>query len=431
LLGLRTPSPDDEDAISFQATLEKIREVSKAIRSSPQRWDIFKAACKSYDIEPVTIPLDVAPRWSSTHDMGQQYIYLSKPVDRFLDDCGLKHLKLTTSEFEMAELLVVFLMPFKRCTKRFECNADEPEIDYVFFAYDSLFNHIEDVKTALEGATALAALPSAPYMLDALCNMEEKFKIYYKKTELPTVYGDSMILNPRCKLSIFETETWSDEDSKKYSDGCRQRFLEGYHNADHHDRAATHPSSSSASSSHKRPGMSAFNGDDEFQQTLLQRSAKRLRTDYDRYLDTPNDVWAKALPWWRAHHSTFPDLAPMARDNLAVPASGCAVERQFSISGRIVSWERSRLKGETISDLMMFKAGLMRKGLKLREMDIAVDEDHDWNLTIPPLTGEVPKEWADSWWLEKLEKTKYPVRPFISNLMAGFDDDDEDIYGET
>jgi len=191
LLGLRTPSPDDEDAISFQATLEKIREVSKAIRSSPQRWDIFKAACKSYDIEPVTIPLDVAPRWSSTHDMGQQYIYLSKPVDRFLDDCGLKHLKLTTSEFEMAELLVVFLMPFKRCTKRFECNADEPEIDYVFFAYDSLFNHIEDVKTALEGATALAALPSAPYMLDALCNMEEKFKIYYKKTELPTVYGDS------------------------------------------------------------------------------------------------------------------------------------------------------------------------------------------------------------------------------------------------
>jgi len=123
------------------------------------------------------------------------------------------------------------------------------------------------------------------------------------------------------------------------------------------------------------------------------------------------------------------DLSFMARDNLAVPASGCAVERQFSISGRIVSWERSRLKGETISDSMMFKAGLMRKGLELREMDIAVDEDHDWNLAIPALTGEVPKEWADGWWLEKTEKTKCPVRPFISNLMLGFDDDDEDIYG--
>ena len=117
----------------------------------------------------------------------------------------------------MAELLVVFLMPFKHCTKRFECNANEPEIDYIFFAYDSLFNHIEDVKTALEGATALAALPLTLYMLEALCNMEEKFKIYYKKTELLTAYSDAMILNPCCKLSIFEMETWSDEDSRKYS----------------------------------------------------------------------------------------------------------------------------------------------------------------------------------------------------------------------
>jgi len=155
----------------------------------------------------------------------------------------------------------------------------------------------------------------------------------------------------------------------------------------------------------------------------------RIRTDYDRYLDTPNDIWAQALPWWRAHHHAFHDLSFMVRDNLAVPASGCAVERQFSISGRIVSWERSRLKGETIADSMLFKAGLTRKGLALREMDITVDEDHDWNLAIPPLAGEVPKEWADGWWLEKMEKIKCPVRPFISNLMCGFDDDDdEDIY---
>ena len=251
MLGLRTPNLDDEDAISFQVTLEKIREVGKAIRSSPQRWDKFQAACKSYSIAPVTIPIDVSTRWSSTYDMGEQYLYLAKPVNRFLDDCELEHLKLTTSEFEMAELLVVFLMPFKRCTKRFESNAGKPEIDYVFFAYDSLFNHIDDVKTALEGTTALAALPSAPYMLDALCDMEEKFKIYYKKTELPTVYSDAMILNPRCKLSIFEMESWSDEDSRKYSDGCRQRFLEGYHNIDHHVPQVAHPSSLSASSSHK------------------------------------------------------------------------------------------------------------------------------------------------------------------------------------
>jgi hypothetical protein len=50
---------------------------------------------------------------------------------------------------------LVFLTPFKRCTKCFECNNTNPEIgtapgittnsDYVFFAYDVLFNHIEDI----------------------------------------------------------------------------------------------------------------------------------------------------------------------------------------------------------------------------------------------------------------------------------------------
>jgi len=37
----------------------------------------------------------------------------------------------------------------------------------------------------------------------------------------------------------------------------------------------------------------------------------------------------------------------------------------------------------------------MRRGLELQEIDIAVEEDRDWNLAIAPLTREVPKEWTD------------------------------------
>ena len=70
----------------------------------------------------------------------------------------------------------------------------------------------------------------------------------------------------------------------------------------------------------------------------------------------------------------------------------------------------------------------MRRGLELVEMDIAVEKDHDWDLAILPLTGEVPEEWADSWWLAKTGKTKRLVRPFISSLMVN-DEDDADIYG--
>jgi len=43
------------------------------------------------------------------------------------------------------------------------------------------------------------------------------------------------------------------------------------------------------------------------------------------------------LKWWRDNYKLFPELAKIARDVLAVPALECAVEREFSISGRIAT----------------------------------------------------------------------------------------------
>jgi len=51
----------------------------------------------------------------------------------------------------------------------------------------------------------------------------------------------------------------------------------------------------------------------------------------------------------------------MARDKLAVPASGCSVQQMFSDSGRIATWNRSRLRDSIISDLMMYKAAMNLK----------------------------------------------------------------------
>src|SRR5271167_1424167 len=89
---------------------------------------------------------------------------------------------------------------------------------------------------------------------------------------------------------------------------------------------------------------------------LAERAAKRPRVhDYDRYVNLPNNPNIKSsLGWWRGNQVSFPDLAKMARDTLVVPASGCSVERMFSVSGRIATWQRSRLRDSTISDLMMY-----------------------------------------------------------------------------
>ena len=118
----------------------------------------------------MTIPLDVAVRWNATYRMLEQAVYLRRPIRRFVeeDDSEMREFQLSEEEWDLAEVLLVFLMPFKRCTTRFECNSTTPEIDYVFFAYDKMFNHIEDVKTVLSSGASIGVLPCAPFMSKAL-----------------------------------------------------------------------------------------------------------------------------------------------------------------------------------------------------------------------------------------------------------------------
>jgi hypothetical protein len=84
---------------------------------------------------------------------------------------------------------------------------------------------------------------------------------------------------------------------------------------------------------------------------------------------------------------------------LAVPASDCAVERQFSISGRMTVWQRSRLSPNVISDAMIYKAAITHTRCPLRvERDNVDDIDR---LPVPKSGGTIPEEWINGWWLNK------------------------------
>ena len=411
---------DSDQTTTFKSILNKIRKIAKSIRSSIIRWELFKICCESYDINPMTIPLDITVRWNSTFRMLEQSIFLRRAIHRYIDDLArskrpgdreLSDLKLTDDEWEQAEVLLIFLLPFKRCTTRFECDKSSPEIDYVFFAYDSMYNHIDDVKRALQSETSIGNLACSEYMLNAISNMEDTLKRYYSKTEFPTVYGDGMILNPRCKLSLFEEESWDDEDAQEYISRARLRFNREYINQQ-----------IDVSSNSTKRSANFYNDDQEFQEVLAKRSVKKQRSDFDRYIEIPNDSNIQSsLGWWKENQHVYPDLAKMARDVLAVPASGSAVEREFSISGRIASWQRSRLSPKTISDSMIYKNYLVSSRDPLRG-EVVDDDDH---LLVPEQLGKIPKEWVDKWWLEKLNR---PMRQSLIDMFEGLNDD-EDLYG--
>src|SRR5437773_11397826 len=52
-------------------------------------------------------------------------------------------------------------------------------------------------------------------------------------------------------------------------------------------------------------------------------------------------------------HPSFPNLAKFACNILPLLASGCKVEREFSILGKITMWQWSSLSTSTIANSMM------------------------------------------------------------------------------
>lgn len=415
---------DTFDTEPFATTISKIRAVAKSIRGSSLRWERFERACKAYDIPGMTIPLDITVRWNSTFRMLLKAIYLREPIQRYVEELKVKTMRLTDAEWEQAEVLLMFLLPFQRCTARFECNSSYTEIDYVFFAYDTMYNHIDDVKDKLKSGTGIGALPCANFMLTAIENMEKVLKKYYAKTSFPTVYGDGMILNPRCKLALFEEDSWEAGDAQKYSNACKQRFTSDY---EHGSRISDALAPSDITN--KRI-QNAFPNDPEFQRSLSARSSKRRRSDYDKYIEIPNDPSIPfGLVWWRDNCKLYPDMGKMARDVLAVPASGCAVERQFSISGRMTIWQRNRLSPKIISDSMIYKSALAKTRCPLRS-ELGIVDDINV-LPVDELEGTVPEEWTQGWWLKKLGKNSIGENIIDMFHMNGDEEGDkeEDIYG--
>jgi hAT family C-terminal dimerisation region len=75
--------------------------------------------------------------------------------------------------------------------------------------------------------------------------------------------------------------------------------------------------------------------------------------------------------WWKGSRTLYPKLSKMARDVLAVPATGTGVEREFSISGRVVTKQRNCLAPSTIRDIMQYKRWVLRHGIAIPEEDIS------------------------------------------------------------
>jgi hypothetical protein len=78
--------------------------------------------------------------------------------------------------------------------------------------------------------------------------------------------------------------------------------------------------------------------------------------ELQKYIEEPClDEKTCPLTYWKENQTVYPSLAEIATKVLGIPASSAAVERLFSIAGKVLRPERCCLSDSTFSKLMFVK----------------------------------------------------------------------------
>jgi hypothetical protein len=67
------------------------------------------------------------------------------------------------------------------------------------------------------------------------------------------------------------------------------------------------------------------------------------------------------LQWWQANKETYPRLAQVAKDILAIPIAEVGVERVFNLARDVIGDRRHRLAAQTIRRIMLIKHAILEE----------------------------------------------------------------------
>uniref|UniRef100_A0A1X7VNW7 HAT C-terminal dimerisation domain-containing protein n=1 Tax=Amphimedon queenslandica TaxID=400682 RepID=A0A1X7VNW7_AMPQE len=79
-------------------------------------------------------------------------------------------------------------------------------------------------------------------------------------------------------------------------------------------------------------------------------------SEVEKYLESQREIMeTNPLDYWKANQLKYPAMAIVAKQVLAVPASSAAVERLFSIAGKVFTPEHCRLTEKRFTELMFIR----------------------------------------------------------------------------
>jgi hypothetical protein len=261
---------------------------------------------------------DISIRWNSTYDMVLRAMRLRIPLRNWLDEQvlmepGLDRLALSTLDWKKLKYLIILLRPFAEYTSLIG-NTRDATINHTWNVYNALFDHLDIIQDQFRHKD----LEKNPWISEFITAVEigtVKLKEYYSKTGGPveTQYALAAMLDPSQKLGIFDSPEWGRSWCRRYTKEFAEHWSTNYR-----DLAETRDDQ-------PRPSMApqTLNGIfRQHRQSVGPSKASAVMNEAEQYLRAPQigeDSEIPVLQLWKRIEPSYPSLASMARDILAVP----------------------------------------------------------------------------------------------------------------
>jgi hypothetical protein len=356
-------------------SIVKVRNAVKYVKSSPSRFDKFKACMETEKIQfKGLLCLDVPTRWNSTYKMleaaekCQNALHLMEEEDGYfvstLFEGGQGRRGLgppTFEDWENVRVFLKFLKLFYDVTMLLSGS--------LYVTSNMYFQEICGIQAHLQ-----AFSESGDYVLSA---MAEKMKMKYNK-----YWGDldrvnlmlfiAVVLDPRTKLDSLDywfKEVFSVEQATRMITKLRCHLDKLYDHYDNNGGSSSrvhNGSDSSTTIDESESSDNSFHFRSKFQKYRAFKSDVESNSELDRYLmeDVEKmNVNFDILNWWKVNSTKFSILAQIARDVLAILITTVASESAFSTEGRVLDPFRSSLAPTTVEALICSQNWLRSKSI--------------------------------------------------------------------
>jgi hAT family C-terminal dimerisation region len=320
--------------------------------------------------------LDTPTRWNSIYWMLQNYSDLYDQILATISRFPEHFTGFILSDNDLS--LIRALLPI---LSRLQEYSVQLQADKTVTLSDALLilNEIGDLLQSTKTDLFYLNLSELQVGLDAAIAKLDKYYPKKPENDLGTrnlsaywMYIFATILDPRLKLRIFKIRKyWTTTEERRII----ERFKRVYREYQDRFEYSPEPLSQEATIPQKTLSM-------QLHERLAEQDTETDGNELNSYLNTLKTAPStNILDYWRTNTKTYPILARIARDVLAINPTSAAIEREFSKASDITNPpKRNRLSKRRINQLCCLKSWLPQETSQIEEdLEEITSDDTDYD----------------------------------------------------